>query len=224
MDIEVRKIYRSSNVRGMTVKSPSKETIGKIEEVAIELGSGQIAYAVLSVGGFLGINNKLFAIPWEEFALTHDETEKYFVLDTSKEKLTAAPGFDKHDWPKAVERNWESEVEEHYQRAQRVRHLDQQLIDLDARIDQLKSKVTAAEGEREVELRTQLAEAQAKRDQADRRVNELKEAPIDSWHDAEADAQSALAEARNKVEAALHENETSEPHATREHASTHESV
>lgn len=119
MDIEVRKVYRSSSVRGMTVKSPDKETIGKIEEIVVELESGHIAYAVLSVGGFLGFQNKLFAIPWEEFVLKHDEADKYFVLDTTKEKLSAAPGFDKNDWPQAAERDWEAEVEEHYSRSQR---------------------------------------------------------------------------------------------------------
>lgn len=74
---------------------------------------------MLSVGGFLGFNNTLFAIPWEELVLKHDEAEQYFVLNTSKEKLAAAPGFDKNDWPKTAERDWESEVDAHYQQSQR---------------------------------------------------------------------------------------------------------
>lgn len=118
MDIQVRKIYRSSNVCGAAVKGVGGEDIGKIEEIAIDLEGGKIAYAVLSVGGFLGFNNKLFAIPWEELVLKHDEAEQHFVLDTSKEKLAAAPGFDKNDWPKTAERDWESEVDAHYQQSQ----------------------------------------------------------------------------------------------------------
>jgi len=118
MDIQVRKIYRSSNVCGAAVKSVSNEDIGKIEEIAIDLESGKIAYAVLSVGGFMGFNNKVFAIPWEEFVFKHDEAEQHFILDTSKEKLAAAPGFDKDDWPKTAERDWESEVGAHYQQSQ----------------------------------------------------------------------------------------------------------
>ena len=119
MDIQVRNIYRSSNVCGAAVKGVSNEDIGKIEEIAIDLESGKIAYAVLSVGGFLGFNNKLFAIPWEEFVFKHNEAEKHFILDTSKEKLAAAPGFDKDDWPKTAERDWESEVDAHYPESQR---------------------------------------------------------------------------------------------------------
>ena len=102
MDIQIRKIYRSANIRGIQVKNIDKENIGKIEEIAIDLMQGHIAYAVLSVGGFLGFNNRLFAIPWDEFVLRYDETETYFELEATKEKLLAAPGFDHQDWPKTA--------------------------------------------------------------------------------------------------------------------------
>ena len=40
------------------------EDLGKIEDVVVDAGSGRIAYAVLSFGGFLGMGDKYFAIPW----------------------------------------------------------------------------------------------------------------------------------------------------------------
>ena len=63
----------------------------------IDVPSGRVAYAVLSVGGFLGIGDRLFAIPWE--ALTLDEDRLCFVMDVDKHRLENAPGFDKSNWP-----------------------------------------------------------------------------------------------------------------------------
>jgi hypothetical protein len=51
-----------------------KEDLGKIEHLMIDLANGRIAYAVLSFGGFLGMGDKLFAIPWS--ALKVDTVEK----------------------------------------------------------------------------------------------------------------------------------------------------
>ena len=59
----------------------------------IDLGSGRIAYAVLSFGGILGMGDKLFAIPWS--ALTLDTVDHKFILNAGKKSLEAAPGFDK---------------------------------------------------------------------------------------------------------------------------------
>ena len=58
----------------------------------LDVPSGRVAYAVLSFGGFLGMGEKLFAVPWS--ALTLDTVNKRFVLDVTKERLKDAPGFD----------------------------------------------------------------------------------------------------------------------------------
>src|SRR5262245_25714035 len=50
---------------GYRVINPVGEDLGKIEDIVIDMDSRQIAYAVLSFGGFLGFGDKLFAIPWE---------------------------------------------------------------------------------------------------------------------------------------------------------------
>jgi hypothetical protein len=75
----------------------SGEDIGRIEELMIDVTTGRVAYAVLSFGGFLGIGNKLFALPWS--ALTVDEAKKRFVVNVTKEQLEKMPGFDKLHWP-----------------------------------------------------------------------------------------------------------------------------
>ena len=57
-----------------------------------------MAYAVLSFGGFMGMGNKLFAMPWEAFEFS--ATENKLILNVDKEKLKTAPGFDKDGkWP-----------------------------------------------------------------------------------------------------------------------------
>jgi sporulation protein YlmC with PRC-barrel domain len=73
------------------------EDIGKIEELMIDVTTGRVAYAVLSFGGFLGIGNKLFALPWS--ALTVDEVKRRFVVNVTRDSLDKLPGFDKGHWP-----------------------------------------------------------------------------------------------------------------------------
>lgn len=73
------------------------ETIGRIEELMIDVTTGRVAYAVLSFGAFLGVGGKLFAVPWS--AITVDEGHKRFVVNVTRETLDQLPGFDKDRWP-----------------------------------------------------------------------------------------------------------------------------
>lgn len=56
----------------------------------IDVETGRVAYAVLSFGGFLGMGDKLFAIPWSALAI--DTGEKQFILEVDKKSLKSAPG------------------------------------------------------------------------------------------------------------------------------------
>jgi sporulation protein YlmC with PRC-barrel domain len=103
---------RADTLTGDSVVNRQKEYPGKIEHLMIDLEKGRVAYAVLSFGGFLGMGDKLFAIPWD--ALKLDAAEKRFVLDVDKEKLEIAPGFDKADWPDMADRTWGTDVYRHY--------------------------------------------------------------------------------------------------------------
>ena len=94
------------------VRNSLGEDLGHIEELMIDLEHQRIAYAVLSFGGFLGIGNKLFAVPLDAFSI---DTEKHeLILDIEREKLESAPGFDKDDWPSTSDRLWTSKVYEYY--------------------------------------------------------------------------------------------------------------
>ena len=78
----------------------------------LDVERGRIAYAVLAVGGFLGIGEKYFAVPWR--ALAHDGERKCFVLDLDKDRLADAPGFAKDDWPSMADEIWAGEVHRFY--------------------------------------------------------------------------------------------------------------
>ncbi|HEY0191377.1 MAG TPA: PRC-barrel domain-containing protein [Kofleriaceae bacterium] len=73
------------------------DDIGQIEELMIDVTTGRVAYAVMSFGGFLGIGNKLFALPWS--AITVDEVKRCFVVNVTRDTLDGMPGFDKEHWP-----------------------------------------------------------------------------------------------------------------------------
>jgi len=77
----------------------------------IDLSNGKVAYAVLSFGGFLGLGDKLFAIPWQ--ALQLRVHEHAFTLNVSKETLERAEGFDKDNWP-ITSREWLSSMYSYY--------------------------------------------------------------------------------------------------------------
>lgn len=95
-----------------SVVNRSGEDLGKLEEMMIDLNSGRVAYAVISFGGFLGIGDKYFALPFE--ALTVDTDDEKIVLDVEKEILENAPGFDKDNWPKGTEHAWLVDVYNYY--------------------------------------------------------------------------------------------------------------
>jgi sporulation protein YlmC with PRC-barrel domain len=109
---DARRVMSASSLMGDKVVNPEGEDLGKIEEFMIDLDTGCIAYAVLSFGGFLGIGDKLFAIPVQ--ALKLDEDKKCFILNVSKDKLKNASGFDKNDWPDMANAEWGNALYEYY--------------------------------------------------------------------------------------------------------------
>jgi sporulation protein YlmC with PRC-barrel domain len=113
-NIKVEKVFRASTIKGMGVWNLEGEHVGKIDELVIDIEKGQVVYAALSVGGFLGVGDKLFAIPWREFTLEVGEKEKGFRVDVTKEKLKAAQGFDKDAWPNVADPKWREQVDRQF--------------------------------------------------------------------------------------------------------------
>lgn len=90
-------ILSAETLIGNSVKDPTGESLGEIKNIMLDVLHGRIVYAVLSFGGFLGLGDKLFAVPWDAMILDLDD--QCFVLNVDKETLRNASGFDKDNWP-----------------------------------------------------------------------------------------------------------------------------
>ncbi|MBS1189767.1 MAG: hypothetical protein H6R10_1559 [Rhodocyclaceae bacterium] len=89
--------YRASKLIGMTVKNAQGETLGKIDDLVVDVNNERIYYAVLASGGILGMGGKLFAYPVSLFRPGADKDE--LALNVDKERLKKAPGFESKNWP-----------------------------------------------------------------------------------------------------------------------------
>lgn len=105
-------VMSADSLEGNEVVNLAGEGLGKIQDIMIDVQRGRIAYAVLSFGGFLGMGDKLFAVPWETLKL--DADNECFVMDVDKERLQNAPGFDKDNWPSMADMQWARGVHSHY--------------------------------------------------------------------------------------------------------------
>lgn len=106
------RLMTASTLEGDKVVNRQGEDLGEIDEIMLDVPRGRIAYAVMSSGGFLGMGEKLFAIPWS--ALTLDTDNKCFVLDVDKQRLKDAPGFDKDSWPSMADTEFDTRVHSYY--------------------------------------------------------------------------------------------------------------
>lgn len=97
---------------GNDVYNHNDEDLGDIKEIMLDMSTGRVSYAVLSFGGFLGVGEKLFAVPWA--ALTLDTVNKRFTLNVEKERLKSAPGFDKESWPNMADSTWAKGIHDYY--------------------------------------------------------------------------------------------------------------
>ena len=110
---EMYGVVSASKIIGEAVINRQNEDLGKIHELVIDAKEGRLAYAVLSFGGFMGMGNKLFALPWKAFEFA--TTENKLILNVDKEKLKAAPGFDKDSkWPDFADRTWGKGIYDYY--------------------------------------------------------------------------------------------------------------
>jgi len=105
-------VMAADTLIGDDVRNGANEKLGTITDIMIDVPTGRVAYAVMSVGGVLGVGAKLFAIPWSAMAL--DTHSKCFRLNVAKERFDAAPGFDRDHWPTMADQRWAEDVHRFY--------------------------------------------------------------------------------------------------------------
>ncbi len=106
------RLMTASRLCGNKVINRQNETLGQIDEVVIDVPRGRIAYAAMASGGFLGLGERLFAVPWT--VLRYDAARECFVMDARKEVFEEAPGFDKDSWPTQADAGWHDRVHRYY--------------------------------------------------------------------------------------------------------------
>jgi sporulation protein YlmC with PRC-barrel domain len=105
-------IMGADTLVGNDVYNPAGDNLGDIKDFMVDMSSGNIRYAVLSFGGFLGMGDKLFAVPWKALAI--DTKNHRFTLNVAKDTLKDAPGFDKDHWPSMADATWAQGVHRFY--------------------------------------------------------------------------------------------------------------
>ena len=106
------RLMGADTLNGNDVFNEQDEDLGDIKEFMLDMNTGRVSYAVLSFGGFLGMGDKLFAVPWN--ALRLDTVNKRFVLNVDKARLESAPGFDKDNWPNMSDQTWAQGIHSYY--------------------------------------------------------------------------------------------------------------
>ena len=106
-------LIASDRVEGTPVRRSNGKKIGTIQHVMIDKLSGNVAYAVLSFGGFLGMGQKHLPIPWAR--LKYDLAEEAYQLDLTNEEFRRAPAYEadqEFDWG---DRSQEVVIHSYYQ-------------------------------------------------------------------------------------------------------------
>ncbi|MCA9148074.1 MAG: PRC-barrel domain-containing protein [Planctomycetales bacterium] len=107
---------RVSQLIGMNVRNEANREIGEIEDVVLDAQTGKTRYVALSFGGFLGLGDKLFAIPWNNLECKPgaDAGEYYLVLNLDERSLEKAPGFDQNHWPDFSDKAVTEQLDQYY--------------------------------------------------------------------------------------------------------------
>ena len=112
----MRRSVRASELDGKDLYSPSNDEVGEIKELVIDVRGARVPYVVISSGGFLGLGDKLHAIPWEAIQVKPDagKDKDKLVVNLEKDRVLKAPEFKKDDWARMTDRAWVSDLYKHY--------------------------------------------------------------------------------------------------------------
>jgi sporulation protein YlmC with PRC-barrel domain len=110
-NIPVKRLTATSII-GDKVENAEGENLGHIDNLMVNLRTGQVEYVVLQFGAFMGMGGKLFAIPFEELKL--DPSREIFILNRDREYLKNMPGFDQAHWPDTNEHVYFSDVDNYW--------------------------------------------------------------------------------------------------------------
>jgi len=109
---ETSSLIAASKVEGTEVYNRQSEHLGSIYDVMIDKRSGQVAYAIMSFGGFLGMGESYHPLPWG--VLTYDTGMGGYVVDLDKSRLEGAPSFGANEQPNWQDRGYTRSIDDYY--------------------------------------------------------------------------------------------------------------
>ena len=110
---ETDRLISSDKVEGTTVYNRHRENIGSIDHLMIDKVSGQVEYAVMSTGGFVGIGECYSPVPWN--SLVYDLNLGGYVIDADRARLEKAPRSASNAEPNWSDRSYAERVDEYSQ-------------------------------------------------------------------------------------------------------------
>lgn len=87
--------FRAHDLVGTNIKNTADDTIGEIEDLIIT-ANNNVPKAIISVGGFLGMGDKLVAVPYDALQISRVDEKDRVVYNATKEELQAMPSFEYH--------------------------------------------------------------------------------------------------------------------------------
>ena len=108
---ETHRLIASSKVEGTAVYNRQGEKLGTIYNFMVDKRSGQVEYAVMSFGGFLGLGDSYHPLPWK--VLNYDTRQGGYVVDLDKRRLEGAPHYRSGQEPR-YDRAYDEEVYGYY--------------------------------------------------------------------------------------------------------------
>src|SRR6185312_541971 len=110
---ETTRLISSEKVEGTAVRRSDGDKVGTIDSVMLDKHTGKVAYAVMSFGGFLGMGEEYYALPWS--TLRYNEQLDAYELNVSDDQLRNAPLATTDFFDNGVaDRQWEDNIHRHY--------------------------------------------------------------------------------------------------------------
>lgn len=109
---ETGNLIAASKVEGTSVYNRQGESLGSVYDVMIDKTSGQVAYAVMSFGGFLGMGENYHPLPWK--VLNYDTSMGGYMVDLDKERLQGAPTYSSTDQPNWTDPDYTRRIDDYY--------------------------------------------------------------------------------------------------------------
>jgi hypothetical protein len=109
---ETTALIGAGKVQGTPVYNSAGENLGSIYDVMLDKKSGQVAYAIMSFGGFLGLGENYHPLPWS--LLRYDVERGGYVVNLDRQQLEGAPSYPPGTDPDWGNRDYETRLHDYY--------------------------------------------------------------------------------------------------------------